>query len=62
MIKFTVCLRSTREERIVWEGGRRVGKYACFCLRVVATNNSFSAATWEQSLFRADMRQNSRSC
>ena len=36
----------------------RVGKYACFCLRVVATNYSFSAATCEKSLFCADMRQN----
>ena len=36
----------------------RVGKYASFCLRVVATNKNFSAATCEQSLFRTDMRQN----
>ena len=40
----------------------RVGKYACFCLRVVATKSSFSAATCEQSQFLADMRQNQRSC
>ena len=57
-------LKQMPKLRICWvqEPKYRVGKYACFCLRVVATNNNFSAATCEQSLFRTDMRQNLRSC